>query len=62
MSDLPDTIYIGTWCSKEETTLKEFFNWYFRNSLKFRKDYPQNLTDTQWFEQYRKYREIRHGN
>ena len=60
-NELPNQIYIGTWCYKESENIKAFFDWYFRNSLKNRKDFPQNLTDEQWLEEYKTYREIKHA-
>lgn len=50
-------IYLGTWCAKEEENLRNFFAYYFRNSLTNRKNFPQNRTIEQWQEQYQAYKE-----
>lgn len=54
---MDETIYLGVWCHIEERSVRAFFNWYFRKSLQDSKNYPQNLTNDQWFEKFKLFHE-----
>ena len=52
-----DKIYLGTWCHVEEKSIRAFFNWYFKKSITDRTNYPQNLTNDEWFEKFKLFHE-----
>jgi hypothetical protein len=52
-----DKIYFGTWCHKEESSIRLFFGWYFQQSLKDSTKYPRELTEDEWFEKFKLFHE-----